>query len=163
MPLKATLRPMDTPLLVALRHNLLGGGRASTQVGLLTVTPGHAITQHHHDQDSQRLRLDAPFNLQLTVWLAPEGRAELNLSLRQGTACIRLRTELPQRAIHRSVPTQQSDAPWLAAEDFAALWPVLRFHAAATGRDPGQLLALERATENAEEETQQTVSMQANH
>lgn len=153
MALKATLRPVRTPLLVSLRHNLLRSGRGSTQLGLLTVTPGHSLTQHHHDQEVQRIHLDQPFTLHMTVWLAAAGRTELNLSLHQGGAQIRLRTELDQRAVHRSIPTQQSDAPWLDPTDFAALWPVLRFHAAATGRDPGPLLALEQ---NAEEQVQET-------
>jgi hypothetical protein len=53
-----------------------------------------------------------------------------------------VRTEWDARCVSKEVPLQQDEHPSVAPEEFARLWEVVRFYAAAHGEDPGHLLAL---------------------
>ncbi len=141
LDLLATLQPMP-------RAKRWGrGGSASAQVGSLVVRPEGELGWRLGGQAPKVIRLDQPFQVGLGAWLLGDGRAEVLVSLRPRKAqdaglVFQVRTEWDARCVSKEVPLQQDEHPSVAPEEFARLWEVVRFYAAAHGEDPGHLLAL---------------------
>lgn len=82
------------------------------------------------------LRLDRPFYMGLSAWLARPGVVEVAVSLRErgaDGASVTFRVEQAMENVARCVPVQRSDAPWVTPGQFAPLWGALRFYLAAQG------------------------------
>lgn len=93
-----------------------------------------------------RLELARDFNASLSCWLISDEQLELSVQLRQRDASdqaqvVRFRVRLPQARVSDQVALKQDQAPFVAPEDFARLWPVLVFYAQAHGLRLGDLVA----------------------
>lgn len=124
-PVHATLHPV---------HRV--SGARDTEVGELTFD-GDKLTLQLGDAEPITLRLSQPFRVELSTHLLPDGRAELNIALEQRTHGayragdphpVQLKTELEQGRVDRAVPTDWSDAGYLASADFDRLWPLVLTH-----------------------------------
>ena len=127
LPVCATLHPVERMA----RHRSVEVGTLSLSEEQMTLTLGHA--------EPITVRLDRPFRVEVATYLRADGQAELSVSFEPRTTSayrtgeqvpLRLKTELPQGRIDRSVPVGWMDAGYIARTDFDRLWEVV---VAATG------------------------------
>ncbi len=151
LELRSTLHPIKPPMLLSFRRRLSGRRQLTARVGSLQLD-GCVLVQRMEPHGKQtRVALDEPFVVSLAVWLLDEERAELKVSIRArgdrtSKEAIRWRTELSQRQLSRALPLKQAEGlPYLEAQDFEAIWPILKFHASAHGDDLSKALDLSRS------------------
>ncbi len=147
-PMVSTLRPVAASRLLALQRRLRGRPQVSAQVGAVALTPTSLIQSVGRRARPVEVRLDRPFSTEVTAWLVSGELAEVTVRLRQRSggagwgaageasghgATIALRAELPQRQVSRALPLKQGAGPYVEAPDFARIWPVVAFFAAAHG------------------------------
>lgn len=121
-PLMATLHPVERMS----RYRAVDVGELSLDKGKLTLTPCAA--------EPVTVLLDSPFRVELSVFLLPEGRAELNVRIEPRTHTayrasvvtpLQLKTEIAQARVDRRVDRGWVDACYIAPQDFDELWSAI--------------------------------------
>ncbi len=121
------------------RSGCLGRGHRGVKAGALVLTG--AVLSIKDTKGSERARIDLGqrFSVGLAAWMLAGDQAEVTLSLVTGGGVgakpLEVRVRLAQACVAPAVPLQQKGAPYISAADFAALWPVLVYHAGLHGNE----------------------------
>lgn len=120
------------------RRGWLWGLRRRIVAGQLELSQESLVQRDAAGEEVGRVDLSQPFVLQRSVWLLPEGEAELGVTVVQRTSeghqRLRFEVELPQSEVSQQVPVQQLNAPFLEKGDWLRLWSALQFYMASHGQ-----------------------------
>lgn len=130
--------------------------RGRDRIGELSVD--EAGLQWRLEDRQVCLLWEEPWIVHPSVRLRPQGRAELNLTLRAASAhpseasaagsVVRFKAVVSQQQVSLTVPVKWEACPHLDTDDFVWLWPLLRHHAALQGR-PAPPIDLARVSSSA--------------